>query len=122
MSATQAASITKHSARKTLVSAAQAAGCPWEQCIELGLWAGTALDSSFLLPQEDMRRKKALECLSMPKRYSADARLRRVARIVGNQIQRLAAYLRAKPPVAAEQTFDTMWELMPQYNRFAEGS
>ena len=28
MSATQAATITKHSARKTLVSAAQAAGCP----------------------------------------------------------------------------------------------
>ena len=53
----------------------------------------------------------------MPKRYSADAR-----RIVGNQIQRLAAYLRAKPPVAAAQTFDTMWELMPQYNRSAEGS
>ena len=122
MSATQASTITKHSARKTLVSAAQAAGCPWEQCIELGHWAGTALDSSFLLPQEDLRRKKALECLSMPKRYSADARLRRVARIVGNQIQRLAAYLRAKPPVAAAQTFDTMWELMPQYNRFAEGS
>ena len=122
MSATQAATITKHSARKTLVSAAQAAGCPWEQCIELGPWAGTALDSSFLLPQEDLRRKKVLECLSMPKRYSADARLRRVARIVGNQIQRLAAYLRAKPPVAAAQTFDTMWELMPQYNRFAEGS
>ena len=108
--------------RKTLVSAAQTAGCPWEQCIELGHWGCTALDSSFLLPQEDMRRKKALECLSMPKRYNADARLRRVARIVGNQIQGLAAYLRAKPPVAAAQTFDTMWELMPQYNRFAEGS
>jgi len=118
MSSTQSATITKH----TLVSTAQPAGCPWEQCIELGHWAGTALDSSFLLPQEHMRRKKALECLSMPKRYSADACLRRVARIVGNQIQRLATYLRAKPPVAAAQTFETMWELMPQYNRFAEGS
>ena len=122
MSATQASTITKHSARKTLVSAAQAAGCPWEQCIELGHWSGTALDSSFLLPQEDIRGKKALEWLSMPKQYSADARLRRVARIVGNQIQRLAAYLRAKPPVAAAQTFQTMWELMPQYNHSVEGS
>ena len=122
MSVTQASTITKHSARKTLVSAAQAAGCPWEQCIELGHWAETALDSSFLFPQEDMCRKKALECLSMPKRYSADARLRRVARIVGNQIQLLAAYLRARPPVAAAQTFQTMWELMSQYNRSSEGS
>ena len=87
-----------------------------EQCIELGHWAGTALDSSFLLPQEDMRRKKDLECLSMLMRYSADARLRRVARIVGNQIHRLAAYLRTKPPVANAQTFETMWELMPHYN------
>jgi hypothetical protein len=68
-----------------------------------------------------MRRQKALECLSMPKRYSADARLRRVASIVGNQIHRLAAYLRAKPPVAA-QTFQTMWELMPQYSQSAEGA
>ena len=69
-----------------------------------------------------MRRKKDLDRLSMPKRYNAVARLRRVARIVGNQIQRLAAYLRAKPPVAAAQTFQTMWEPMPQYNRLAEGS
>ena len=58
----------------------------------------------------------------MPNRYSADARLRRVARIVGNQIQRLAAYLRAKPQVADTQTFQTMWELMPQYNHSVEGS
>jgi hypothetical protein len=36
-------------------------------------------------------------------RYIADARLRRVARIVGNQIQRLAAYLRTRPPVAGAQ-------------------
>jgi hypothetical protein len=122
MSTTEVSTTTKHSAHKTLVSAAQAVGCPWEQCIELGHWAGTVLDSRFLLPQEDMRRKKALECLSMPKRYSADARLRRVARIVGNQIQRLAAYLRAKPPVADTQTFQTMWELMPQYNHSVEGS
>ena len=122
MSAAQASIITKDSARKTLVSAAQAAGCPWEQCIELGHWAGTALDSSFLLPQEDLRRKKALECLSMPKRYSADARLRRVARIVGNQILRLAAYLRTRPPVTGAQAFQTMWELMPQYRQSLEGS
>jgi len=63
-----------------------------------------------------MRRKKDLECLSMLMRYSADARLRRVARIVGNQIHRLAAYLRTKPPVETPQTFETMWELMPHYN------
>jgi len=107
---------------KTLVSAAHATGCPWEQCIELGHWEGTALDSSFLVPQEDMRRQKALECLSMPKRYSADARLRRVASIVGNQIHRLAAYLRAKPPEEAAHKFQTMWELMPQYSQSAEGA
>jgi hypothetical protein len=90
--------------------------------IELGHWAGTALDSSFLLPQEDLRRKKSLECLNMSKRYSADARLRRVARIVGNQIQRLATYLRVKPPVVGAQAFQTMWEVMPQYRQSVEGS
>jgi hypothetical protein len=72
MSATQESTITDYTAHKTLVSATQAAGCPWEQCIELGHWAWTVLDSSLLIPQEDMRRKKALECLSMPNRYSAD--------------------------------------------------
>jgi hypothetical protein len=61
MSAAQDSIITKYSARKTLVSAAQAAGRPWEKCIKLGHWAGTALDSIFLLTQEDLRRKKILE-------------------------------------------------------------
>ena len=121
MTAAEAAAFTKHSARKTLVSAAQAAGCPWEQCIELGHWAGSALDTSFLLPQEDLRRKKALECISMPKRYSKDARLRRVARIVGNQVARLGAYLQAKPPSPPGAAFSTRWELMPPYDKLREG-
>ena len=113
---------TKHSARKLLVSAAQAGGVPWEMCIELGHWQGTTLDGSFLLPAEDARRKRALECISMTRRYSHNARLRRVARIVGNQITRLSTYLRLvshTPPVA---TFDTKWELMPAYSAEAEGA
>ena len=122
MTADQASVFTKHSARKTLVSAAQVAGCPWEQCIELGHWAGSALDSSFLLPQEDLRRKKALECMSMPKRYSADARLRRVARIVGNQMERMASYLRSRPPSLGEHAFRTLWALMPPYDKSREGA
>jgi hypothetical protein len=67
MSATQVSTTTKHSAHKTLVSAAQAVGCPWEQCIELGHWAGTVLDSSFLLPRRTCVVKKsssASACLS----------------------------------------------------------
>lgn len=111
----------KHSARKTLVSAAQAAGGPWEQCIELSLWAGSVLDDSFLLPQEDLRRKKALECMSMPRRYSADARPRRVARIVGNQMERMAAYLRTRPSPVGAHAFHTSWALMPPYDKSREG-
>jgi hypothetical protein len=58
----------------------------------------------------------------MTKRYSADTRLRRLARIVGNQILRLAVYLRARPPVAGAPAFQTMWELMPQFRQSLEGS
>jgi len=39
----------KHSARKTMVSVTQSGGCPWEQCLELGYWADSLLDTSFLL-------------------------------------------------------------------------
>jgi hypothetical protein len=59
MPAALARRYTKHSARKLLVSAAQAAGVPWEMCIELGHWQGTTIDGSFLLPGEDARRKRA---------------------------------------------------------------
>ena len=99
---------------------AQVASCPWEQCIELGYWAGSALDSSFLLPQEDLRRKKALECMKMPMRYSADARLRRVARIVGNQMGRMASYLRSRPSSQGGHAFRTLWALMPPYDKSRE--
>ena len=122
MTAAQASVFTKHSARKTLVSAAQGAGCPWEQCIELGHWAGSALYSSFLLPQEDLRRKKALECMKMPIRYRPDARLRRVARIVGNQMERMASYLRSRLPSQGEHAFRTLWALMPPYDKSREGA
>ena len=118
MPAALARRYTKHSARKLLVSAAQAAGVPWEMCIELGHWQGTTLDGSFLLPGEDARRKRALECISMPRRYSHNVRLRRVARIVGNQITRLSAYLRLVSP---STSFDTKWELMPAYSAAVEG-
>ena len=75
---------TKHSARKTLVSVAQAGGCPWEQCIELGHWKGTSLDNKCLLPSEDVRRKKVLALMPMPARYAVNARIARVARIITN--------------------------------------
>ena len=68
MSAVTAANFTRHSARKTMISVAQAAVCPWEQCLELGHWSGCSLDSTFLLPVETLRRKRALETMSLPKR------------------------------------------------------
>ena len=64
-----AARYTKQSARKTLVSAAQAAGCPWAHCIELGHWKGSDLGTAFYAPAEYLKRKKALECIQMPERY-----------------------------------------------------
>ena len=89
MSPPQASIYTKHSLRKMMVSVAQSAGCPFEMCVELGHWSGTCLDRSFLVPAEDLRRKRALECMKMPQRYSANTRIRRVARIVGNQVDRM---------------------------------
>ena len=113
---------TKQSARKMLVSAAQAGGVPWECCIELGHWSKTSLDSSFLLPAEDVRRKRALECISMPRRYSHNARLARVARIVGNQVSRISTYLALRARSARGAKYDTQWELMPQYCALSEGA
>ena len=65
--------------------------------IELGRRAGTSLDKSVLTPAEDARRKRALEIMSMPKRYSSDARIQRVARVAGNQVEWMARYLRTRP-------------------------
>jgi hypothetical protein len=41
-----------------MVSLAQAAGCPWETMIELGHWKGATMGGAFVLPAEDLRRKK----------------------------------------------------------------
>jgi hypothetical protein len=54
----------------------------------------------------------------MPRRYSHNVRLRRVARIVGNQITRLSAFLRLVSPATS---FDTKRELMPAYSAAVEG-
>ena len=117
MSPAMAASFTKHSARKTMVSVAQAAGCLWEQCLELGHWADSSLDTSFLLPVESIRRKKALVIMQLPKQYSANARLARVALILGNQINRTKEYL-DHPGVRNRHPHDwtPKWHLISQYN------
>jgi len=112
---------SQQSARKTLVSAAQAAGCPWEQCVELGHWGPRSLDSSFLL-SDAARHKHALACMPMPKRYAANARLWRVARIVGNQMRRLREYLRHRRSITGPTRWDTRWDLMPPYNACSEGT
>ena len=122
MTSWEAAVFTKHSARKLMVSVAQAAGVPWEQCIELGQWAAASLDKSFLLPSEDVRRKRALECMAMPKRYSANARLARVARIKGNQIARMRSYLLARPSLRSVPRYETNWDQMPSYIASIEGA
>ena len=122
MASWEVAGYTKHSARKLMVSVAQAAGVPWEQCIELGQWAAASLDKSFLLPAEDTRRKRALECMAMPKRYSANARLARVARIKGNQISRMRSYLLARRSLRSGPRHATAWDQMPSYIAAFEGA
>lgn len=123
MSVLEASRFTKHSARKLMVSVAQAGGCPWEQSVELGHWGPTSLDKSFVLPAEDARRKRALECMAMPKRYSANARIMRVARITGNQVDRIGRYLKLRPlRTSSPCPHHTLWDLMPAYNAAAEGA
>lgn len=112
---------TQQSARKTLVSAAQAAGCPWDQCIELGHWSARSLDSSFLMC-EQARHKRALECMPMPKRYSANVRLCRVARIITNQMRRLTTYLAQRTHVHGPARWDTAWDSIPAYCAAIEGT
>ena len=116
-----AARYTKQSARKTLVSAAQAAGCPWTHCVELGHWKGSDLGTEFYAPAEDLRRKKALECMQMPKRYSQHARIKRVCKIVGNQVTRISAYLHTRTGILPPQLWDTDWQAMPPYDSNVEG-
>jgi len=105
MSTVTAAKLTKHSARKTMVSVAQAAGCPWKHFLELGHWSGCSLDSTFLLPVETLRRKWALETMSLPKHFSGNARIARVARILNEQMQRMRTYL-IHPQVLSRRTDD----------------
>jgi len=123
MSAATAASFTKHSARKTMISVMQAARCPWEQCLELGRWSGCSLDSTFLLPVETPRRKPSFEIMSLPKHYSANARIAHVARILNNQMQRMHTHL--NHPQALRRRSDDWppkWHLIPQYDPRREGT
>ena len=123
MSVTEARRFTKHSARKMMVSVAQAGCCPWEQSVELGHWGSTSLDKSFVLPAEDARRKRSLECMAMPKRYSANARIMRVARIAGNQVHRIGSYLKLRQPRSpSARPHQLLWDLMPAYNAATEGA
>lgn len=116
-----AARYTKQSARKTLVSAAQAAGCPWTHCVELGHRKGSDLGTDFYAPAEDLKRKKALDCMQMPKRYSQHARIKRVCKIVGNQITRISAYLHTRTGISPPDLWNTDWQAMPPYDSHAEG-
>ena len=70
---------------------------------------------------EDARRKHALEIMSMPRRYSANARLLRVARICGNQAQRMSRYLRGRPS-SGPRRYEKAWDLTLQYNPAQEGA
>ena len=70
---------------------------------------------------EDARRKHALEIMSMPRRYSANARLLRVARICSNQVQRMSSYLRGRPS-SGPTRYETAWDLMPPYDPEQEGT
>ena len=58
----------------------------------------------------------------MAKSHRADARLKRVTRIVGNQTERMAPYLRSRPPSPGEHAFRTLWALMPPYDKSREGA
>ena len=99
--------------------------------IELGRRAGTSLDKSVLMPAEDARRKRALEIMSMPKRYSSNARIQRVARVAGNQVERMARYLRTRPSAHSIRRgihaqgimprYHTACDAMPQYDAKSEG-
>ena len=70
---------------------------------------------------EDARRKHALEIMSMPRRYSANARLLRVARICSNQVQRMSSYLRGRLS-SGPTRYETAWDLMPPYDPEQEGT
>ena len=88
---------------------------PYTRQVELGHWGHATLDKTLLLPGEDLRRKHALACVDLPARYSADARIRRVARILTNQLHRLGKYLEAKRRTSFP-AFDTRWDLVPLFH------
>jgi len=83
--------------------------------VELGHWGHASLDTSLLLPAETLRRKHALACMDLPARHSADARIRRVGRILTSQLTRLSGYLTAKRQTTFSE-FDTRWELVPLFH------
>ena len=70
---------------------------------------------------EDARRKHALQIMNMPKRYSASARLLRVARICGKQVQRMSSYLGGRPS-SGPTRYETAWDLMLPSDPEQEGS
>ena len=70
--------------------------------------------TSSLLPVESIRRKKALVIMQLPNRYSENARLARVARILGNQINSMKEYL--NQPNRHSHDWTPKWHLISQYN------
>ena len=60
--------------------------------------------------------------MPMPKRYAANARLWRVARIVGNQMRSIREYLSHRCSITGPPRWDTRWDLMPPYNDSREST
>jgi hypothetical protein len=62
------------------------------------------------------------ECMKMPQLYSANTRIRRVARIVGNQVDRMVPYLQKVHRTSRSDPFDTIWAIMGAYDPEREGA
>ena len=81
------ADITRHGPRHVLPTASAARGKPFEHQVEIGRWSGCSVYRQGLLAPEALRTKHALNIMTMPATYSAEAATKNAIRIMKDEMR-----------------------------------
>ena len=110
----EACRFTKHSARHFLMEVGGHRDEPSTRQVEIGRWSGSTAQDVDLTPQERLVWRHQLASSAMPDNYAPLAKVRRVCRIIGDQL--VALELLWEHHV---ESGDTTFESLPLYGDFS---
>jgi hypothetical protein len=108
------AEFTRHSVRHVLPTASAARDKPLEWQIEIRRWCGCSVYRQGLIAEQELKTKRALEIMTMPTRYSAEAATQRSIRIMKTEISVMREYISAVG-VDSLPWFEG-WDKLPRHN------